>query len=131
MTTATLIKNNIHWGWLIVQRLTVGAWQCPGRHGAGGVESSTSHSNSKQEKTGSQAAKRRVSKPIPTMTCFLQQGHTHSNKATPPIVALPGPSAFKDHTIHASLYSLVGVGSISCTKQAHAHTWILSKGETR
>jgi hypothetical protein len=30
-----------------------------------------------------QAARRKVSKPTPTMTHFLQQGHTSSNKATP------------------------------------------------
>ena len=83
MTMTTHIKENSSLGLVLqFQRFSPlsswqEAWQYSCRHGAGGVESSTSHSNSKQEKTGSQAAKRRVSKPIPTMTCFLQQGHTH------------------------------------------------------
>ena len=60
------------------------AWQCAGRHGAGeGAESSVSHSEGKQ-KIGFQAAHRRVSKPILTVTHFLQQGHIYSNEATPP-----------------------------------------------
>jgi hypothetical protein len=50
-------------------------WQHPGRHGAGGAESSTSCSEDKQ-KTDSHMARRRVSKPTPTVTHFLQQGHT-------------------------------------------------------
>jgi hypothetical protein len=38
----------------------------------------------------------RTSKPTPTVTPFLQQGHTHSNKATPPNSASScGPSIFK------------------------------------
>ena len=57
----------------------------------------------KQEKTTVfQAARRRVSKPTPTVTHFLQQGHTCSNKATPAptrphllIVPLPEHSIFK------------------------------------
>jgi hypothetical protein len=61
------------------------AWQHPGRLGAGGVESSTSYSKDKQ-KTDFQAGRRRVS--IPTVTNFLQQGHTL-------VVPLPGPSIFK------------------------------------
>jgi hypothetical protein len=36
-----------------------------------------------EEKLGSQAARRRVSKPHPTMTPFLHLGHIYSNKATP------------------------------------------------
>ena len=44
----------------------------------------------KQEKTTVfQAARRRVSKPTPTVTHFLQQGHTYSNKAIPPNSAIP------------------------------------------
>jgi hypothetical protein len=35
-------------------------------------------------KTGFQAVRRRVSLPTPTVTHFLQQSHTYSNKATPP-----------------------------------------------
>jgi hypothetical protein len=48
------------------------------------------------------AARRRVSRPTPTVTQFFQQGHTSSNKATPPptrphllIVPLPGLGIFK------------------------------------
>jgi hypothetical protein len=47
------------------------ARQYLGRHGAGVVESSTSCSKGKQEIMGSWAAKRRVSKPTPTVTPFL------------------------------------------------------------
>jgi hypothetical protein len=47
MTKATLIRTTFNWGWLTgseVQSIIikVGAWQCPGRHGAGRDESSTS-----------------------------------------------------------------------------------------
>jgi hypothetical protein len=46
MTEATVIRTTFNWGWLIgseVQSIIikVGAWQLPGRHGAGGAESST------------------------------------------------------------------------------------------
>jgi hypothetical protein len=49
MTKASLIKTTFNWGWLTgseVQSIIikVGAWQYPGRHGAGGAESSTSSS---------------------------------------------------------------------------------------
>ena len=47
------------------------AWQYLGRHGTGGAESSTSCSKGKQRKTALHAARRRVSKPIPTATHFL------------------------------------------------------------
>jgi hypothetical protein len=45
MTKASLIKTTFNWGWLTgseVQSIIikVGAWQHPGRHGAGGAESS-------------------------------------------------------------------------------------------
>jgi hypothetical protein len=59
------------------------------KNGTGGAESSTSCSEGKQEKTGFQEARRRVSKPTPTVTHFLQQGHTHSIKATPSSSAIP------------------------------------------
>ena len=71
-------------------------WQHPGRHGAGGAESSTSSSKGIQEQTRSQADRRMVSnltptwhttskKATPTSTRphLLQQDHTYSNKATP------------------------------------------------
>jgi hypothetical protein len=61
MTKATLIRTTLNWGWFIgseVQSITIkaGTWQHPGRHGAGGAESSTSYSKGKWEKTGFQAA---------------------------------------------------------------------------
>jgi hypothetical protein len=52
------------------------AWQHPGRPGAGGPLCSTSSSVGNQKKTDFQAAKRRGSKPTPTETHFLKQGHT-------------------------------------------------------
>jgi hypothetical protein len=46
MTKAALIRTTFNWGWLTgseVQSIIIkaGAWQSPGRHGAGGDESST------------------------------------------------------------------------------------------
>jgi len=48
MTKPTLIGTTFNWGWLIgseVQSIiiTVGTWQCPGRHDARKDESSTYH----------------------------------------------------------------------------------------
>ena len=48
MAKATLIRTTFNWGWLIGSEtqsiiiIMVGTWQHPGRHGAGGAESSTS-----------------------------------------------------------------------------------------
>jgi hypothetical protein len=46
MTKATLTKTTFSWGWLksseIQSSIKVGAWQHPGRHGAGRAESSMS-----------------------------------------------------------------------------------------
>jgi hypothetical protein len=49
MTKATLIRTPFNWDWLTgseVQSIITkaGAWQCPGKHGAGRAESSTSSS---------------------------------------------------------------------------------------
>jgi hypothetical protein len=49
MTKVTLIRTTFNWGWFIgseVQSIIikVGAWQHPGRHGAGGDESFTTSS---------------------------------------------------------------------------------------
>jgi hypothetical protein len=53
-------------------------WQHTSRHSSGGAESSTSCSKGKWEKTGFQAARRKVSQsPLP-------QWHISSNKVTPP-----------------------------------------------
>jgi hypothetical protein len=86
MTEATLIRTTFNWGWLtgseVQSSITkMGAWQFPGRHGVGGAQSSISCLEDKQEKSGFQGARIKVT---PTMTHFLQQGHTYSNKATPP-----------------------------------------------
>ena len=43
-----------------------------------------------------------TSKPAPIVTHFLQQGHTYSNKTTPPNSAIPYGQAFK----HLSLWEL-------------------------
>jgi hypothetical protein len=53
-----------------------GEQQCPGKHVVGGAESSTSCSKGKNEKTGFQTARRKVSKPTPKVIHILQQGHT-------------------------------------------------------
>jgi hypothetical protein len=44
---------------------------------------------------GRLASRKRVSKPTPTVTYFLQQGPTYSTKTTPPNYTTPGPSIFK------------------------------------
>jgi hypothetical protein len=49
MTKATFIRRTFNWGWFTSSEvqsiiIKVGAWQCPGRHGAGRAESSTSPS---------------------------------------------------------------------------------------
>jgi hypothetical protein len=45
------------------------------QNGTGGAENSISSSESRQDKTGFQAARMRVLKPMPTVTHLLQQGH--------------------------------------------------------
>ena len=65
------------------------AWQHPDRHGAGGAKSSTSLSKGRQEKTGSLAARRRVSKSTLTVTHFLQQVMPSPKKTTQPNRATP------------------------------------------
>jgi hypothetical protein len=81
MTKATLVRITFNWGWLTgseVQTfaIKVGMWQCPGRHGAGGAKNSTSLSKGRQEKTGFQEVRRKVSKPTSTVIHL-------PNKATP------------------------------------------------
>jgi len=66
-----------------------GAWQHPGRHGSGDAQRSTSSSEGCQEKTGFQAARKRVLKPTPTVVHLLQQGHIYSKMVTPPNGATP------------------------------------------
>jgi hypothetical protein len=107
MTKTTLLRTTFNWGWIIgseVQPIIIKAiaWQCSGRHGVGRAESSTSYREGKQERIGLLAARERVLKLMPTVTHFLQQGHTYSNKATPIptrpcflIVSFLGPSIYK------------------------------------
>ena len=56
MTKATLIKTMFNWGWLtgsVVQSIIkAGTWQCLGRYGAGGAESSTASSEGCYENPG-------------------------------------------------------------------------------
>ena len=61
------------------------AWQCVGRHGVGeGAEISTSLSESSLTLPPWTELKNRTSKPTLTVTHFLPQGHTHSNKNISP-----------------------------------------------
>jgi hypothetical protein len=78
MTNASLIKEDIlrlagsEVHSIIIK---VGAWQCPGRHGAGRAESSISLSEGCYQNTHFQAAGKEVLKPTLTVTHLLQQGH--------------------------------------------------------
>jgi hypothetical protein len=81
MPKETLIRATFKWAWLTgseVQSIitNTGIWQHPGRHGTGGSDNSTFSSEGCQRKTDFQAAEMRVLKPTPTVTHFLQQGHT-------------------------------------------------------
>jgi hypothetical protein len=81
MTKATLIKTTLNWGWLKGSELKsiiikAGAWQHPGRHGAGTAENSIASSEGCYWKTDFQKARTRVLKPAPTVTHLLQQGHS-------------------------------------------------------
>ena len=85
---ATLIRTTFNWGWLTGSKvqpiiIKVGAWQCPGRHGTGGAENSTSSSEGQLEKTGFQEARREVSK---------HDRLPSSNKAIPTPYLLTVPS---------------------------------------
>ena len=72
-------------------------------------ESSTSSSESHYWKTGSQAARMRVLKPTPTVTHLLKQGHTHSNRATPPNSATPWAES-----IHKPMANLIYYYTLCC-----------------
>ena len=107
MTKTTLIRTIFNWDWLTGSEvlsiiIKVGAWQLPGRLCVWRSECSTSCSKGKQENSGFQKAKMRVLNTTSSMTPFLQQGHTYSNKATPIptgpnllIVPLPTSIIFK------------------------------------
>jgi hypothetical protein len=99
MTKATFVRTTFKWSWLTsseVQSINkVGTWQHPGRHRTGGAKSSTSCFEGNLEEAGFKEARRRVLKPMSTVTHF-------SNKASPTptrphfqIVPLPGSSIFK------------------------------------
>ena len=88
MTKATLIRTTFNWACPTgseVQSIIIkaGAWQCQGRHGSGGAESSTSSSEGQLEKTGFQEARREVSK---------HDRLPSSNKARPTPYLLTVPS---------------------------------------
>jgi hypothetical protein len=74
------------------------AWQHLCRHG--------------QEKTVSWVAKRRVPKPTPAVTHFLQKGHIYSNKVTLPNCAIPWGKHIQTTTVSIKKCSvLLGYGS--------------------
>jgi hypothetical protein len=81
--------------------------QHPGRCRAGGAEGSTSLSKDRQ-KTGFQVARMKVLKLMPTVTYFLPQGHTYSNKATLSKSATPWAKCIQTTTfiIHLTFYNL-------------------------
>ena len=88
MTMATLKRRPFNWACPTgseVQSIIIkaGAWQCQGRHGSGGAESSTSSSEGQLEKTGFQEARREVSK---------HDRLPSSNKAIPTPYLLTVPS---------------------------------------
>ena len=88
MTMATLKRRPFNWACPTgseVQSIIIkaGAWQCQGRHGSGGAESSTSGSEGQLEKTGFQEARREVSK---------HDRLPSSNKAIPTPYLLTVPS---------------------------------------
>jgi hypothetical protein len=98
------LKKTFSWGWLIgseVQTLNikVGAWQYPGRHGAGRAESSKSSSKGCSWKTDFQGTRVKIS----TVTHLLQPGHTYSNKGTPPNGATPWPKNIQTITFMTAL----------------------------
>jgi hypothetical protein len=93
ITKATLIKTKFNWRWLQVQRFS----PLSSRQEHGSIQADVGleklrvlHFTQRQtEKTGFQAARMRVLKPMPTVTHLFQQGHTYSNKATCPNSAIP------------------------------------------
>jgi len=123
MTKAALIRTTFNWGWPTsseVQSIIIkaGTWQHPARQGAGRAESSTASSEGCWQNTGFQAARMRVLKPTPTGIHLLQQGHTHSNKATPSNSATPWAEHIQTITLRNAWRNQlnkgrVGVGSRS------------------
>ena len=88
MTKATLIKDNIYLGLAYRFRGSVHyhQWWEHGSIQAGMVQKELRilyFIQDKQEKSGSHVVRTRVSLLTPTVTHFLQQGHTYSNEATP------------------------------------------------
>jgi hypothetical protein len=82
-------KPTFNWGWLTgseIQSIVIkaGAWQNPGRMVQEELRVLYLHLKAASRILASfQAARMRILKPIPTMTCLLQQGHTYSSRATP------------------------------------------------
>jgi hypothetical protein len=78
MTKASLLRTTFSWGWLTgseVQSIIIkaGTGQHPGKHGAGGAESSASSYEVFEQNTCFQAARMRVLKPTPTVTHLLRK----------------------------------------------------------
>ena len=109
----TLIRPTFNWGWLTgteVQSIIikVGAWQHPSRSNTGGSESSPSSSEGCQQNTRFQAARMRVLKPTPTVTCLLQEGHTSQQFQSPGQACInhhiPLPGAHRHVQTHESMW---------------------------
>jgi hypothetical protein len=78
-------------------------------------------SEGKQEKPDTQVARKMVSKPIHTVTHF-QQGHTYSNKATPPNSASPGPNIYKPPQSNYTVTTAASVKTEGILAAAKLHT---------
>ena len=85
----------------------MGTWQLLSRHGAKEADNSTSFSEGKQEKTALQSFRMSVLKPTPTVTCFLQQDHTYSNKASPPNSTIPWAKHIQTTTLFNPLQGMI------------------------
>jgi hypothetical protein len=90
MTKAILIWTTFNWGWVqkfnpLLSRQEHGSVQ------AGMVPGKLRilYLHLKATRKTLTSTLHRASKPTPTVTHFLQQGHTYSNKATPPNTAAP------------------------------------------
>jgi hypothetical protein len=110
MTKASLVKTTFNWGWLTgseVQSIIikVGAWQHPGRHGAGRAESSLCL----HPKTDFQATRVRILSPHPQWHTYSKLV-TYSNKATPPSSATPWSENIQTITRTKGVWIEIGKG---------------------
>lgn len=93
--------------------IKVGAWQCPGRHGAEGANSSTCSSGSHWEKTAFQEARTRVLKPMPHSDTLPSKRPHLLQKTIPPNSAIPWARHSQIPTLPSRVYSICG-GHRSC-----------------